>query len=126
MKKIFLILFLLYTSIFADAIEWMEYDKALSISKAENKTIMVMLSSTNCGVCKYMKDVVFKDKNIINEFNQKFLAVYIELDFDDIPNDLEYMGTPTFYFLDKNEKKLHRLNGGRRAPGFLKMLNEIN
>jgi len=126
MKKIILILFLLSTSIFADNIEWMEYDKALSVSKAEDKTIMVMLGRSSCGVCGYMKRVVFKDKNVIKKFNEKFLAVYIELDFDDNPNDLKYIGVPTFYFLDKNEKKLLRFDGGKRTPSFIKMLDELN
>ena len=126
MKKILLILFLLSTTLLADNIKWMKYDTALSVSQEQNKTIMVMLGRDSCHVCQYMKTVVFKDKNVIRKLNEKFLAVYIELDFDDVPNDLEYIGTPTFYFLDKDENKLYRFDGGKRVPSFIEMLDELN
>jgi len=126
MKKILFIAFLLTSSLFASSIEWMDYDKALKLADKQGKSVMVMLGRDSCGACRYMKEVVFKDKNIITKFNKNHLAVYIELDFDEVPNDLKYFGTPTFYFLDKNEKTLERVDGGKTVPSFMRTLNKLN
>ena len=126
MKKIILGLFLVLTTLSAD-IEWLEYDDAIDKAQKENKIVMVMLGRSSCSVCKYMKTVVFKDKKIIPILNKKFLSVYIELDFDDVPEGLTYVGTPTFHFLDKNEKAIYRIDGGKTVPSFFKAItDEIN
>jgi thioredoxin-related protein len=125
MKKIFIALFLTLSSLYAE-VTWLEYNQALQKAQAENKIIMVMLGRSTCGVCNYMKSVVFHDKNVIEKLEPKFLAAYIELDFDEIPNNLTYIGTPTFHFLDKEEKALGRIDGGKTIPSFLKALESIN
>lgn len=126
MKKILFIL-LLVSSLFANSLEWMEYDKALEMAKKEDKTIMLMIGRETCGACKYMKTVVFEDKNVLIELNKKqLIAAYVELDFDDVPHDLEYFGTPTYYFLDKDEKVIHRIDGGKTVPSFMRSLKKIN
>lgn len=124
MRKILLTLFLVFNSL--HAMEWMSYDEALSQATKEEKVVMVMLGRTTCGVCNYMKKVVFHDKKVVKKLDAKFIGVYIELDFDDVPKDLTFVGTPTFYFLDKNEKILQRFDGGKTVPSFLKALDEIN
>ncbi len=126
MKKIVFLTLILAVSLFADSIQWMDYNKALKIAKKQDKVIMLMLGRESCGACKYMKTVVFEDKSIIKEINKKYLAVYIELDFDDVPNDLEYFGTPTFYFLEKNEKSIYRIDGGKNVPSFMKVLKKLS
>jgi thioredoxin-related protein len=125
MKKILLILLFLFTTLHAD-LAWMEYDKALLEAKKTDKTIMVMLGRGSCGVCNYMKSVVFRDKKVLTQMDEKILAVYIELDFDDIPNNLEFIGTPTFHFLNKEEKTVLRIDGGKTTPSFLQALEKIN
>ncbi|MFT5662535.1 MAG: thioredoxin-related protein [Sulfurimonas sp.] len=124
MKKILLSFLLLVSSL--SAIEWMEYEKALTQAKKENKIVMVMLGRDSCGVCSYMKTVVFHNKNVIKKLDSKFIGVYIELDFDDLPEGMNFIGTPTFYFVDNNGKTLLRFDGGKTVPSFIKALNEIN
>lgn len=124
MKKTLLIILLLISSLSAN-IEWMEYDKALSQAKNTNDTLIVMLGRESCGVCRYMKKVVFNDKNVIKKLETGFIGVYIELDFDDVPKDLTYIGTPTFYFIDKNENIVSKFDGGKTVPSFLKALDEV-
>lgn len=124
MKKVLLSFLLLMSSL--HALEWLEYDQALIQAKKENKIIMVMLGRSSCGVCNYMKKVVFQDKNVLKKLEPKFLPVYIELDFDDIPNDLTFVGTPTFHFLNKDEKAIHRIDGGKTTPSFLKALDTMD
>ena len=125
MKKLFLSLLFACSSLLAE-VQWLEYDKALELAKDENKIVMVMLGRNSCSVCGYMKTVVFHDKNVIKQLQAKFIAVYLEIDFDDIPKDFTYIGTPTFYFVDKNEKILYNFNGGKTVPSFRKALDEVN
>ena len=124
MKKILLSLLLLLSSL--SAIEWVDYDKALETAKKEDKIVMVMLGRDSCGVCRYMKTVVFHDKNVIKKLDARFIGVYIELDFDDVPEGMTFIGTPTFYFSDKNGKILSKFDGGKTTPSFLKALEEFN
>ena len=126
MKKVLLTLLFVLSSLQAD-IQWMDYKQATEkVKSTENKTIMVMLGRSTCGVCNYMKSVVFRDKNVLKKLNANSLSVYIDLEFDDVPEKLTYIGTPTFHFLDKNEKALHRIDGGKTAPSFLKALNQLH
>lgn len=124
MKRLLLTLFLLLNSLYA--MEWMSYDEAITKAKQEDKVVMVMLGRTTCGVCNYMKKVVFHDKKVIKKLDAKFISVYVELDFDDIPNGFTYVGTPTFYFVDKNQKVLSRFDGGKTVPSFLTALSEVD
>ena len=126
MKKIVLIISFLITSVFAD-INWVEdIDDAYDKAAKENKNVMVMLSRKGCPACKYMKNVVFKDKNFSKRFNKKLIAVHIDIHKDFMPDGLEFFATPTFYFLDANEKKLHRINGAHNSKEFAEELELFN
>ncbi len=125
MKKIVFIAFLI-TSLFGD-INWIEdIDDAYEVAAKENKNVMVMLSRKGCPACKYMKDIVFKDKNFSNRFNKGLVAVHIDIHKDFMPDGLEFFATPTFYFLDANEKKLHRINGAHNSKEFSEELELFN
>lgn len=124
MKKILFTLLVMLSSL--HAFEWIPYEEALIKAKEENKIVIVMLGRESCGVCTYMKKVVFQDKNILKKLNSKFIGVYVEIDFDDVPEGMTFIGTPTFYFLDKNARTLLKFNGGKTAPSFSKALDEVN
>ena len=126
MKKIVLIIAFLITSVFAD-VNWVEdIDDAYEIAAKENKKVMVMLSRTGCPACEYMKDVVFQDKNFIARFNKGLVAVHVDIHKDFMPEGLEFFATPTFYFLDSNEKKIHRINGAHNSKEFSEELELFN
>ncbi|EDZ62189.1 putative thioredoxin [Sulfurimonas gotlandica GD1] len=125
MKKIILIISLLISSLFAE-IKWVEYDDALELAKKENKIIMVMLSRENCVACEYMEDIVFDDDVVLKELYKDFIPVHIDIYKGFIPNDdLTYMGTPTFHFLNKHEKKIGRIDGGVNKKDFSDKLKEV-
>ena len=126
MKKIFLIILFLITSAFGD-INWVEdIDAAYEIAAKENKKVMVMLSREECPACEYMKDIVFQDKNFVKRFNKELIAVHIDIHKDFMPDGLDFFATPTFYFLGKNEKKLHRINGAHNSKEFTEELELFN
>lgn len=126
MKKIFLIIAFLFTSAFSD-INWAEdIEDAYEIAAKENKKVMVMLSRKGCPACEYMKGVVFEDKIFMSSFNKNFIAVHIDIHEDFVPEGLEYFATPTFYFLDADEKKLYRIDGAHNSKEFAEETEEVN
>ncbi|NOR58530.1 MAG: thioredoxin fold domain-containing protein [Sulfurimonas sp.] len=125
MKKIILIVTLLVSSLFAE-MKWVDYDDALEIAQKENKIIMVMLSRENCVACEYMEDIVFDDNAVVKEVLKDFIPVHIDIYKGFIPNDdLSYIGTPTFHFLNKDEEKIGRIDGGINKKDFYNKLKEV-
>lgn len=125
MKKLIFSLILLTSTLFAE-MNWTTYEKALESAKKQDKIVMIMLGRSTCGVCNYMKAQVFTEKLIIEKFNKKFIGVQLELDFDDIPEGLDYVGTPTFHFLNKKGEKIHRIDGGKHAKSFSDALDSVH
>ncbi len=124
MKKILLILSLLFSSLFAD-LDWESYDDALRLAEKENKLVMVMLSREGCPACEYMIDVVFEQENATKEVYEKFIPVQLDIHKDFIPSGLTYIGTPTFHFINSHEAKVERIDGGVNAKEFLDIINSI-
>jgi len=124
MKKIVIVLLLLASSVFAE-VEWDDMFDAYDDAKASNKIVMVMLSREGCPGCEYMKSVVFEDKQVNKLLKEGFIAVELDVQQDFVPQDLEYFATPTFYFLDADEKILKRINGGEQIKKFIKSLEVV-
>lgn len=124
MKKIVLILTLLISSLFAE-LNWVDYEDAIELAEEKNKIVMVMLSREGCPACEYMDNIVFKNEDIEEILTKNFAVVHVDIHHDFMPEGLTYSGTPTFHFLDKTEKKLHRVEGGKNAKDFMKILTEL-
>ena len=125
MKKLLISFLLLASTLLAD-MNWTTYDKAFAQAKAEKKLVMVLISRSDCGVCEYMKAQVFPEKNIIEKFNAKFVGVEFMKDKVSVPQNLEFIGTPTFYFLDADGKTVSTFSGGKNAKSFAKALDSFN
>lgn len=121
MKKILILLFILTSSIFAK-VEWTDIFDVYDDAKASNKVVMVMLSQKGCPGCEYMKSVVLEDEKVSKLLKDSFISVVLDVHEDFMPENLEYFATPTFYFLDAQEKILKRVNGGEKAKDFIKTL----
>ena len=124
MKKLLLTLALLANSLMADLV-WLDYDVAVEQAQKSNKVVMVMLSQKGCPACEYMTDIVFKDKNVEAKLSSEFLVVYTDIYTGFVEDGMSYAGTPTFYFLDKNEKTLERFSGGLNVRDFTKKLKIV-
>ncbi len=124
MKTFFLLFFILTSSLVAK-VEWCNSFDIYDDAKQSEKLVMVILSRKDCPGCAYMYGVVFEDKEVDKLLKEGFLSVKIDVDEDFLPENLEYFATPTFYFLDKNEKILKRLNGGEHINEFIKILKEL-
>ena len=123
MRKAILILLLLSASLFAEG--FYSYKEALEEAKIENKIVMVFLTQVGCPSCEYMKSKVFKDELVEKKLSDKFIVVELDIHADKVPSKFEYIGTPTFHFVDKNGKKLDAIYGGLKAKSFLKQLDNF-
>ena len=122
--KLLVTMVLLISSLFAD-ITWYDYDDAIEKAQKEEKIVLVMLSREGCAACEYMKNIVFKNSNVIATLNRDYIFVHVDIHKDFVPDNMPYIGTPTFYFVDKNEKKLDKISGGKNAKSFMKKLTEV-
>jgi thioredoxin-related protein len=94
------------------------YDEAIKT----DKIVMVMLTQVGCDMCDFVKDRTFKDKKFIEVFNERFVAV--EMDIHRDKPQWKALGTPTFYFVKKG-KNIKRLIGGAKADSFIEELDKI-
>ncbi len=125
MKKLFLLVLFLTSSLFAD-LNWAEdYETGLAQAKKENKKIIIMFTLSTCQVCKQMKDKVYTQKKVMDYVEKYFVPIELNLDFDDKEGYKVY-GTPTFYFLDSNGKQIGDVKvGGSTVDGFMKKLKQV-
>ena len=125
MKKILLLLTLLSTLLLSSEIKWVDYDDAIEMAETNNKVVMVMLSREGCPGCEYMKEVVLPNDAVFKILKSDFITVHVDIHQDFIPDGMTYIGTPTFHFVDKNEKILDTLVGGKNAKTFMEKLNTV-
>jgi len=124
MKKIFPLLALFCIALFAD-VKYIDIFDAYDEAKKEHKIVMVMLSQEGCPSCEYMEDVVFNNTNIAETLERRFVVVHVDVYKDGVPDGLEFFATPTFYFLDSNEKVLKKFTGGQNAKDFADTLKAV-
>ncbi len=120
-----LLLFLAAVAFGAD-FDWVgSYQEALKLSQKEHRPIMVMISQKDCPTCEYMEDVAFEDEDVVEFVENNFIPLKLDLQ-EAKEYGLKAYGTPTFYFLNSQGKKLTRaLVGGATAKVFLEKLKEI-
>lgn len=126
MKKIFLALLLISSSLFAE-LDWApSYEQGLAKAKKEHKVVMLMFSSKTCKMCNYMKKTVYENDDV-SEYIKTFF-IPIEVDIIEHPDKYGYtvFGTPTYYFLTSDGKPIGRMMvGGATPEGFLQKLKEV-
>jgi thioredoxin-related protein len=101
------------------------YLNALKKAKQQNKKVMMIYSAKWCPECEYMKDVVFKEDKVFDYIQKYFIVLSLDIDKDKLPEGFNYVGIPTFFFIDKNAKEIDRIVGGDKADKFLNSLKEI-
>ena len=123
MKKLLLILCLGLLNL--QAITWHSFEDAQSLQKQSSKTIMLYVTASHCPYCKKMDKNVFQDSKMSKWLDDKFVAVKIDIDFDDIPLNLNPRMTPSFYFVDKDEKIVKTIPGSWSIEDFKDLTRKI-
>lgn len=125
MRKIVLLLTLGATLLFA-GLDWIEdYDKGLEAAGKEGKWVMVMLTREGCPACNYMKEIVFDDDDVIDALNRHYVPVMLDINTH-LLHGLGYIGTPTFYFLEANGRRIERHDGGLNQKEFMDLLRQVD
>ena len=124
MKKIISILLMLSISVFAEG--FYSYKEALEEAKTDNKIVILFLTQAGCPSCEYMKKKVFTNSEVEKKLSSEFIVVELDIHTDKIPAKFEFIGTPTFYMVNKNGKKLDFFYGGLKVKSFLKRLQEVS
>lgn len=107
--------------------DWTDtYAQAKQKALDEGKYVIVMLSKEHCQACWYMENIVFKDDKVERLLMNNFIPVYIDVHTDNVPDGFDYIGTPTFYFMDAEGKSIApRIDGARNVKEFTKQINTI-
>jgi thioredoxin-related protein len=66
-----------------EAINWMDWDKAVALNKAHPKKIFIDVYTQWCGWCKRMDASTYLDTSIINYMNKNFYAVRLDAETQD-------------------------------------------
>jgi thioredoxin-related protein len=104
------------------AVEKMTYAQALTIAKQTNKQIMLKLTADNCKYCIKMDNEVLADTEVKELVDANFITVNINVDKETVPVNFKQDVTPTFVFVDKNEKIISKLPGSWNKKDFVDLL----
>ncbi|SOE20372.1 Thioredoxin [Spirosomataceae bacterium TFI 002] len=97
-------------------------ENVLQQAAESNKLVFVDLYAVWCGPCKYMDENVFKLPSVINKFSKNFVNYKVDVEsFDGVNVSLNYKvnSFPTYLFLDKDGKVVHRLEGMFTEEGLI-------
>lgn len=128
MKKLFLFCSLSITVLtaFGQGIRFFEgnYESALAEAARQNKLLFIDFYADWCGPCKQMAKEVFSDSLIGEYFNQKFIAVKINVDHKankEVVKKYNVTAMPTLGFIRSDGKAISISSGARDKKDFLKM-----
>jgi len=116
MSKIVFIFLLMFSSL--NAIEWFSYEEGLKLQAENGKVIMIDVVRSECHFCNEMEADVFYNKEMIKWLNKRFIPVKVNLDKDKMPLDISISFTPSFFFIDKNQKILKSVPGAWNIEDF--------
>ncbi len=104
--------------------EWLtSLEQAKEESLKSHKPILLQFEMDNCGGCKKMNATTYKDQNVIDEMNEWFVLLKLDLIKDrEVRKSLGAYWTPAIYFLDQNGNSFYHFNGYLPATEFRAML----
>ncbi|WP_421715714.1 thioredoxin family protein [Arcobacter arenosus] len=126
MLRLLLISFISTLSLFASINFEKDYNKALERLNSENKELLVMVSSKTCPECNYMKKHIFTQDDVANYINKNYVAVDLDINDKNIPEQMKFWGIPRFYISKDGENVLKKKMGGMKKEQFLDFASKVN
>jgi thioredoxin-related protein len=123
MSKIVLILISGFVSLYA--LEFYSYKDALKLQQQNGKIIMIDVVRTDCHYCADMQKEVFDDKEMSEWLQKRFIPVKLNLDFDELPLGIHVYFTPTFFFIDSDQKVIKKIPGSWNIQDFKDLTKNI-
>ena len=106
-------------------VDFHTYEDALKIQKKNHKIIMIDVMRTGCHYCIKMDKEVFDNPEMSQWIEKRFIPVKLNLDFDDLPLGLHVYFTPTFFFVDENQKIVKKIPGSWNIQDFKDLTKNI-
>jgi len=114
MKKLILLLTILYTTAFAQSLNWVNtnLDKALETAKKENKILMVYIEAEHCPWCIKMRTTTLSDKDVVRNLNKDYILYKLDANSADGKKYFSNIAiTPTTLFVTDNKEVLEQIDG---------------
>jgi len=106
------------------SVRYQGFDEALKQAKKEHKIIMIKAMTEDCHYCRKMEREVMIEKEVTDALNKDFITVMVDVSKMKLPLGLKSALTPTFIFIDKDEKVLMNIPGAWNKNDFLLLLKE--
>ena len=90
-----------------------------------DKKVLMLYSATTCPQCAYMKEKVFKDKDVEAYMKKHFVVLHKDINTDDLPSGFDYFGIPTMFIIDQDGTMMKKIIGSSRAKPFLEKLHDV-
>lgn len=109
-----------------DSIHFFEgtWKATLGKAKAENKYIFLDAYASWCVPCKTMEREVYRDSKVAAYFNEKFIAIKVDMEKGEGPTLAKRFpsidGYPSLLFFDPNGNLNKTILGSRHTEDFLK------
>lgn len=100
----------------------MTYERALIVSKENNKPIMLKLTADDCKYCVKMDKEVLADDEVKKFLTKHFIPVSINVNKEKVPLEIKQTITPTFVFINQNGELLSKLPGSWNKKDFMDLL----
>ncbi len=128
MIRLIFIMCLFLVSIQADELRWADsFKQALSIAQAEDKNIMVLITTPTCRWCRKLEAETLTDKMVIKRLNKDYISVHLTRDVDEYPKYLDSNGVPTTYFLNRaGQPIIKRMMGYWNAEDYISYLDDVD
>ena len=126
MKKLFLMIAILTTCLYAGSIQNdREFQQAVETMGQEKKLVLMIYTTADCPECAYMKQKVFHDKVVEPYLNRHFVVIEKNIHTSKLPDGFDYFGIPTMFFIDKAGNKKETIVGSKRPKLFVNELRRI-
>lgn len=98
-------------------------EQAKEESLKSRKPILLQFEMDGCGGCKKLEATTYKDQKVIEEMNEWFVLLKLDLIKDrEVRKMLGAYWTPAMYFLDQNGNSYYHFNGYLPADEFRAMM----
>ena len=116
MNKIVLIL--IFSMSWLWGVELHTYKEALEIQKKSEKIIMLKIVRNNCHYCEDMQTEVCENEKMAKWLEERFIVVKVNLDKQEAPLGIKVSFTPSFYFINRDEKIVKKIPGSWNIEDF--------
>jgi thiol:disulfide interchange protein len=107
--------------------ENISFEDALKKAKKEKKLIFVDAYAVWCGPCKWMEANTFREKEVGDAFNKKFINLKIDMEKGEGPElarKYNVRAYPTMFLIDGDGKVVKRILGAKKKDQLLSEVEE--